>query len=118
MTVAENPGLPKPAKVAIRVEPLMKETPAVAGESYKLRFKVTDSNSNQPKPNIEDMGVLVFLAPGIWQERQWARQVGDGLYEINFVPPQTGVYYVYFQCPSLGVQFNQIMPVILEAMKK
>jgi hypothetical protein len=118
MTVAENPGLPKPAKVAIRVEPLMKEAPAVAGENYKLRFKVTDSNSNQPKPNIEDMGVLVFLAPGIWQERQWARQVGDGLYEINFVPPQTGVYYVYFQCPSLGVQFNQIMPVILEAMKK
>ena len=118
MTVAENPGLPQPARVAIRVEPLMKETAAVAGESYNLRFKVTDSKSNQPKPNIEDMGVLVFLAPGIWQQRQWARQVGDGLYEINFVPPQTGVYYVYFQCPSLGVQFNQIMPVTLEATKK
>jgi DNA-binding beta-propeller fold protein YncE len=118
MTVTENPGLPKPPQVAIRVEPLLKETTARVGESYNLRFKVTDSNSHQPKPNIEDMGVLVFLAPGIWQQRQWARHVGDGLYEINFVPPQTGVYYVYFQCPSLGVQFNQIIPLTLEATKK
>jgi len=118
MTVTENPGLPKPPRVAIRVEPLLKETTALVGESYNLRFKVTDSNSHQPKPNIEDLGVLVFLAPGIWQERQWARHVGGGFYEINFVPPQTGVYYVYFQCPSLGVQFNQIIPLTLEATKK
>ena len=118
MTVAENPGLPKPARVAITVEPLLKQTTAVVGESYNLRFKVTDSTSHQPKLKIEDLGVLVFLAPGIWQQRQWAKHVGDGLYEINFVPPQTGVYYVYFQCPSLSVQFTQIIPLTLQATKK
>jgi len=118
VTVAENPGLPKPARVAIRVDPVLKQTTAVVGESYNLRLKVTDTNSQQPKSNIEDLGVLVFLAPGIWQQRQWARHVGEGLYEISFVPPQPGVYYVYFQCPSLGVQFNQIIPLTLEATKK
>lgn len=118
MTVAENPGQPRPATVAIRIEPVLKDVTARVGESYNLRFKVTDSNSHQPKPNLEDIGVLVFLAPGIWQQRQWARHIGNGLYEMNFVPPQTGVYYVYFQCPSLGVQFNQITPLTLQAMKR
>jgi YVTN family beta-propeller protein len=118
LTVAENPGLPKPATVAIRIEPVLTEETARVGESYNLRFKVTDSTSHQPKPNLEDVGVLVFLAPGIWQERQWARHVGKGLYEMSFVPPQAGVYYVYFQCPSLGVQFNQITALTLQAIKR
>jgi YVTN family beta-propeller protein len=118
MTVAENPGLPKPTIVAISVEPVLKDRTARVGESYNLRFKVTDSNSHQPKPNLEDVGVLVFLAPGIWQQREWAKHIGNGLYEMNFVPPQAGVYYVYFQCPSLGVQFNQIAPLTLQAMKR
>lgn len=118
MTVAENPGLPKPETVAIRIEPVLKEVTARVGESYNLRFKVTDSKSHQPKTNLEDIGVLVFLAPGIWQERQWAKHVGNGLYEMNFVPPQTGVYYVYFQCPSLGVQFNQITPLTVQAINR
>jgi len=105
------------ATVAIKVERVLKEETARVGESYSLRFKVTDSSSNQPKPNLEDLGVLVFLAPGIWQHREPAKHVGNGVYEMNFVPPQAGVYYVYFQCPSLGVQFNQITALILRAMK-
>ncbi len=118
LEVADNPGLPKPATVAIKVEPVARTATARAGESYQLRFKVTDGKTRQPKPDLADLGVLVFLAPGIWQERQSAKHVGDGLYEINFVPPQAGVYYVYFQCPSLGVQFNQITPLTLQAMKR
>jgi len=116
--VVENPALPKPTTVAIKVEPLLKEASARVGESYQLRFKVTDSSSSQPQLNLADVGVLVFLAPGIWQQREWAKQVSDGVYEISFVPPQAGVYYVYFQCPSLKVRFNEINPVILEAIKR
>ena len=87
------------------------------GEKFQLRFKVVDAGSNQPKADLKDMGVLVFLAPGIWQQREWAKPVGDGVYELSFVPPQSGVYYVFFQCPSLGVQFNQIPYLILQATK-
>lgn len=118
ITVAENPALPKPTAVAIKIEPLSKDAAARVGESYNLRFKVTDSNSNQPKVNLEDMGVLVFLAPGLWQQREWAKAVGGGVYEMSFVPPQAGVYYVYFQCPSLRVRFNQIPPLTLQATKR
>lgn len=116
VSVAENPALPKKKDVPIRVEPLLKETPLRVGESYQLRFRVTDSATNQPK-EVRDMGVLVFLAPGIWQQREWAKMVGDGVYEMSFVPPSEGVYYIYFQSPSLEVKFNQIPFITLQAVK-
>ncbi|HXM34775.1 MAG TPA: hypothetical protein VN920_06290, partial [Pyrinomonadaceae bacterium] len=118
ITVAENPALPKQAPVAIRIEPRFQEANAHVGESYKVRFKVIDSSSGEPKANLQDVGLLVFLAPGIWQQRDWAKSLGDGVYEMSFVPPQAGVYYLYFQCPSLGVQFNKITPLTLQAIAR
>ena len=64
------------------------------------------------------MGVLAFLSPGIWQQREWARHVGEGVYEVSFTPPRAGVYYVFFQCPSLGIQFRQLPHLILTAGTK
>ena len=88
-----------------------------AGEKYTLRVKVTDANSTQPKKDLKDLGVLVFLAPGIWQQRELATETGDGVYQISFVPPQQGVYYVFFQSPSLGVLYNQLPPLNIQATK-
>jgi hypothetical protein len=31
------------------------------------------------------------------------------------VPPQSGVYYVFFQCPSLGIQYRQLPRLVLNA---
>ena len=115
LTVAENPGLPRQSGPAIKIEPLFDVGNARVGENYTLRFKVTDSGSNEPRADLADVGVLVFLAPGIWQQRAWATPLGDGRYEVNFVPPQSGVYYVFFHCPSLNVPFNQITPLTLQA---
>lgn len=118
IVVAENPGLPEATPLAIKIEPLMTDPTPRVGESYNLRFKVIDSTSKLPKTNLADMGVLVYLAPGIWQQREWAKARGDGVYEMSFVPPQAGVYYVHFQCPSLGLRLNQITPMILQAIKR
>jgi hypothetical protein len=61
--------------------------------------------------------VLAFLAPGIWQKRELATAAADGVYEMSFVPPQPGVYYIFFQSPSLGLQFNQSTPLTLQVVK-
>jgi YVTN family beta-propeller protein len=115
IAVRENPDLPKPKGVPIKVEAAAVGAQPRVGESYRLRFKVTDAETNQPKTDLKDMGVLVFLAPGIWQQREWATHAGGGVYEISFVPPRAGVYYVYFRAPSLGVQFNQMPFLTLRA---
>lgn len=118
LNVIANPEAPQQNAVAIKVEPLLDGKGGRVGESYNLRFRIVDSISNEPKPELKDVGVLVFLAPGVWQRRELARPVGNGVYEMAFVPPKEGVYYFYFQCPTLAVRFNQITPVTVQVAGK
>ena len=122
--VAELPGEPVGAalrpdeherKAALGVEYLEREKPLRAGEPYKLRFRLTDTATGKPADGLKDVRVLVFLAPGIWQQRELAAHAGGGVYEVSFTPPQAGVYYIYFRAPSLGVQFNQMPFLALRA---
>ena len=115
MSVKENPEFEKKRGLAIRIEPLLKDPNLKTGENVQLRFKVMDTATGKPKLDLKDIGVLTFLSPGVWQQRHWAKSVGEGVYEINFVPPQSGVYYVFFQCPSLGIQYRQLPRLILNA---
>jgi YVTN family beta-propeller protein len=117
VTIAENPDLPKSASPAITIEPLADSANARVGENHNLRFKITDSRSHEPKADLVDVGVLVFLAPGIWQQRARATSLGNGLYQVSVVLPQPGVYYAYFQCPSQNLSLNQIAPFTLQATK-
>ena len=114
--VDDDPSRPKLKRPALVVQQLTREAPVV-GESYNLRFRLIDQASGEGQPNL-DLHVLVFLAPGIWQDRLPAKSLGDGVYEIDFVPPQPGAYYVHFRIPSLDVPFSQIFPLILEAKRK
>lgn len=114
--VDDDPGRPKPNRPALIVQQLTRES-LVVGESYNLRFRLIDQASGEGKPNL-DLHVLVYLAPGIWQDRLPAKSLGDGVYEIDFVPPRPGAYYVHFRIPSLDVPFSQIFPLILEAKQK
>jgi YVTN family beta-propeller protein len=115
LTVAENPNVPAKVETAVKIEPLVKEPVANAGTSFNVRFKVVDAKTGSAKTDLNDLTVLVFLAPGVWQQRELAKPVGAGVYETSFVPPSAGVYYVFFQSASLGLQFNQSTPLTIQA---
>ena len=117
LTVAENPNVPAKVETAVKIEPLVKEPVANAGTSFNVRFKVVDAKTGSAKTDLNDLTVLVFLAPGVWQQRELAKPVGAGVYETSFVPPSAGVYYVFFQSASLGLQFNQSTPLTIQAVK-
>jgi YVTN family beta-propeller protein len=119
MSVKPNAALRKnDDRVPIFVQTLIKDTQIRTGVEFKLQFKVMDTKTNQPRPGLKDVGVLVFLAPGIWQNRLWAKSAGEDRYEVSFTPPEPGVYYVFVRCPSLGVRYNQLPYVILEAKEE
>lgn len=117
VAVAPNPALHKPV-AGIDLQPLLAERRLPLGENFPLRFKVTDAATHEPRADLEDLRVLIFLAPGIWQKREWAKPLGDGLYEVTLNAPQPGVYYVFFECPSLHVRFDQLPHLILRAEEK
>jgi YVTN family beta-propeller protein len=97
-------------------------TAAFAGQQFKsggagvpLRLKLTDSVSKQPVTGLEDVQVLVFEPPGVWQQRQWAKEVGAGEYEITQVFPRAGVYNVMVRVSSRGITFADLpfTPVVV-----
>ncbi|HEY6329323.1 MAG TPA: hypothetical protein VI756_08295, partial [Blastocatellia bacterium] len=115
IAVAENPAQKTVSVVPIAIDPMITSRYIKAGESYTLQLKVTDTTSKLPRDDLKDIGVMVMLAPGLWQERYWTKARGGGIYEVTFTPPKPGIYYVYFQCPSLGVQLNYITPLTMRA---
>src|SRR6185503_13880695 len=81
-TVRENPEIATQRATPIRIELPAVLSAAYAGETYRLRFKVMDAATNQPRSDLKDLGSLAFLVPGIWQQRQQAKRLPDGSYEI------------------------------------
>jgi YVTN family beta-propeller protein len=111
-----NPELAKKRPQApLRVESLLADKRIKVGEKLRLRFKLTDPATNEPKAGLRDVRILTFLAPGVWQKRQWAESVGDGVYESEITAPEAGVYYVFFECPSLKVAYVQLPYLVLQA---
>jgi YVTN family beta-propeller protein len=84
-----------------------------AGDHIVLRFRLTDASRSQPRTDIADLTALVF-APGLWQRRQVAQHLGDGVYAVDFQPPAGGQYNVYLAVPSLGMDFVQYGAVTVQ----
>lgn len=101
---------------SVEIEHLISSRVVPAGQRVRLQFKLTDANTKQPRPDLKDVRVLTYLAPGIWHQRQRAQPAGAGIYEISFVPPQPGIYYVHLECPSLGLPLYNSQYLVLRAV--
>ena len=110
-----NPAIKSEQKTALQIEYLNKDLSFTPGADYKFRFRLTDTQTKQPKSVLKDVGVLAFLPPGTWQTRQIATPLGDGVYEITLNVPETGVYLVFVESPSQRVEYRQLPYVTLHA---
>jgi len=112
---ASNPAIKDDQKTALRIEYLNKDMSFGAGENYKVRFRLIDTETNRPANALKDVGVLVFLPPGTWQQRQIAQPLDDGVYEITLNVPESGVYLLFVESPSKRVQYRQLPYLTLHA---
>ncbi|MFP5288287.1 MAG: cytochrome D1 domain-containing protein [Thermoanaerobaculia bacterium] len=108
VTVADNPALAaqrekRPLDVEIRFD----RREVKVGEEVRVRFRLTDPESGAPKTGLDDVRALTFLSPGLSQQRQWAVPLGEGLYEIAFRPEEEGLYYVFLEVPSAGLELRK-----------
>lgn len=114
VSAKSNPSIKEDEKTAFQIEYLNKETPLTPSEDYKVRFRLTDTQTKRPVA-AKDVGVLVFLSPGIWQERNIARSLGDGVYEITINVPETGVYLLFVESPSQRLRYRDLPYLTLHA---
>jgi YVTN family beta-propeller protein len=113
-TAEANPQLKEERAIALRVD-YGKGQELPVGKNYSLRFKLTDTRTNKAKDDLKDVRVLTFLAPGTWQRRDVAKPLGNGNYEVNLNVPETGVYMVFVESSSMGVQFRDLPYLTLHA---
>jgi DNA-binding beta-propeller fold protein YncE len=117
LSVRGNPALKKLiAERKVVVQPLFKPSTIHVNEPVELKFKLTNPVTGKTHDAVKDFRVLTFLAPGVWQERQFARPLGDGVYSVTATVPQPGIYYVFVECPSLGLRLNALRAVMLSAV--
>ena len=98
-------------------EPTADKSGLMEAEEAAVRFKVTDAATGKPKDGLTDVRVLFFLSPGVWQTRNFAQPVGEGVYEASVRPPQPGVYMVFVESQSQGVSFRQLPHLMLHAQE-
>jgi hypothetical protein len=116
--VGESPdGAKTLAGASIAVEALFKGQRFKAQNTIPLRFKITDPLTKQPIAGLADVQVLVFEPPGIWQQRQFAKEVEAGVYEIQQLFPRDGSYNVMVSVSSRGVAYADL-PFTTVAVEK
>ncbi len=111
-----NPDLKKRNQIPVQLEFLFREKKIRTQESTHIKFTLTDPESKRRKDDLKDVMVQSLLAPGIWHKREVARPVGGGIYEVELAPPSPGIYYIYVECPSLGVRSGKLPYLILQAV--
>ena len=107
-TAKPNPELKGDRETALQIEYLNKETSFSAGADHKIRFRLVDTKTKQPNSGLHDVHVLVFEPPGNWQQRQLARSVGEGIYEVTVNLPEAGVYLFFVKSPSQRVEYVEL----------
>jgi YVTN family beta-propeller protein len=107
VTVAEDPVLAAARRLPLDVEVKIGEGPYRAGGEVTVRLQITEPATRTPRRGLRDVQVLAFLSPGTWQQRQWADEVGEGLYEVRFQPPESGLYFVFVGVDSAGLPLQK-----------
>lgn len=109
LEVGESPDGVKNRLNAIQLETMFKKDQVFkTGEASSLKFKIIDSATKQPITGLKDVRVLVFEPPGVWQQRQIAKELSGGLYEVEQSFPHAGVFYVMIGVSSRGVAFADL----------
>jgi hypothetical protein len=101
--VAADPATAKPKQPAIRVEPRVPATAAV-GETVPLEFRLTDAGQGKARQGAVD--VMILMAGPAWQRRAPAKEVGDGVYRVEFRVPTAGVYNIFMESQSQALPYR------------
>ena len=81
---------------------------AAAGETLRLRFRLSDPSNGDVLAGIEDVRVRYFRAPRFDLTELPATHVGDGIYEADVAIGRAGAYYIYVAAPSLNAKYDDL----------
>ena len=107
MEVKTNPALQSEFK-PVAIEYLNDKVVRRAGETMKLRFRLTDPGTGAVLAEASGVKVKYYRAPRYGLTELLATHVGDGIYEAEILLRRAGAYYVYVAAPSLNAKYNDL----------
>ena len=110
-----NPLLKEEKPVALSIEHQVKERTLGVRQDFTFRFKLIETATGNPRSDLQDVRVLTFLSPGVWQRRDIAKSLGNGVYELKINVPEAGVYMLFVEAPSMGIRFTDLPYLMLQA---
>ncbi len=106
--VPEDAALVKKLPLTLTPEVDPKAT-FTAGATVPLRFKLEPTAGTGGLPvQPEEIRVLMFKAPGTWQQRTEPRRVADGQFEVDFSPPEPGQYKFVVGVESRNIDLGRL----------
>lgn len=93
---------------SVRLEFLDKERAIPLYEPFRVRFSLTRASNGEPLSGLRDVVVLSTRMPGSRQQRQLAKSIGEGRYEVSLMAEQPGVYLISIGIPSLQVDMSEL----------
>ena len=115
MDVEENPNIVVDHK-GLDIEYLPRDQQATAGETLKLRFRLTEPRSGLAQAGLADVMVKYYRAPRFDQAQVRAKHVSDGVYEVDLPLKAAGAYYIYVSVPSRKIRYDDLSYLTLMAV--
>ncbi|RMD70832.1 MAG: cytochrome D1 [Gammaproteobacteria bacterium] len=115
-TAKPNPSVRPRSK--LKLDYLVKDKRVEVQKPFKLRFRLVDPETGQPKAGLQDVRVLFYRSPGKDREEIMAKPLGEGLYEVTLRFSKPGAYYVYVSLPSEGISYNDLSYLTLLAVEE
>ena len=85
-----------------------------AGSSYDMRFVLFDPVKNEPVTGLQDVRVR-GISPGNWFHEDSVKESKiAGVYHYNIKFEESGVYYLYIECLSRDLPFNNPQYLVLK----
>ncbi|MBI2876159.1 MAG: cytochrome D1 [Candidatus Tectomicrobia bacterium] len=114
--VARPNPLLKGKEKPLQVEYLIQDRKVPVGETVRLRFKLIDPATEQPRADLEDVRILYYLAPGKRRTEVPAQRVAGGIYEAVLSLSRSGAYYIYVASLSARVRYGDLPYLTLRAV--
>jgi YVTN family beta-propeller protein len=102
-------AVPDPTKMLSKVPALEFidiQHKAVVNEEVKVRFRLYNLGTGEPKTGLTDVNVRSFRAPVFDRRQVVATEVEDGVYEVDATLPDKGVYYFFVSTQSGGLDWG------------
>ncbi|MGR8931874.1 MAG: YncE family protein [Gammaproteobacteria bacterium] len=107
VSIDPSPESVTQVKAVPTVDYVLEDKKIIVGQSVPVKLKVARSADAGAKGSVEDLEVLIYRMPGIWQQRKLAKRMDDEEYLVEFSPPEAGLYQIFARSDSLGFGFEK-----------